>query len=63
MNNEPFVTTGEVAARLRVHRVTVALWIREGLLPAIRYRGTRKWLIREKDVDRLLEQREEQRDA
>jgi excisionase family DNA binding protein len=30
-------TTGEVAKMLRVHQRTIQVWIRDGMLPAVRY--------------------------
>jgi excisionase family DNA binding protein len=50
-----FATVREVAALLRVSRMTVYRLIRQGDLPAVRVgRGYR---IREEDVDRYLEER------
>lgn len=52
-HEEQFITTAEVAARLLVTPECVTNWIRRKQLPAIRYRGTRKWLIRESDVEKM----------
>jgi excisionase family DNA binding protein len=50
-----FATVPEVAALLRVSRMTVYRLIRQGDLPAVRVgRGYR---IREEDVDRYLQER------
>lgn len=46
------LTTTEVAQRLRVTRKTVAVWIREGRLRAVR--AGRPWLIPASAVDELL---------
>ena len=45
-------TAGEVADQLSVHVKTVLLWIRKGILPAVRLGGCQR--IRHEDLQNLL---------
>ena len=50
---DSFLTVAEVAAALRVSRMTVYGWIRDGRLPASRLAGT-TLRVRASDFDRFL---------
>ena len=47
-------TTEFAADYLKVHVETVRLWIRTGLLPAVKV--GRNWRVRRSDLERILEQ-------
>jgi excisionase family DNA binding protein len=51
--NERFITPGELAAALAVHRSTISRWIQEGLVPAHKL-GPRTIRILREDVQELL---------
>jgi len=51
---EKFFTAEEVAERLRLNKVTVHRWIRNGKLPAVNLGGTSGYRIRGSDVEALL---------
>jgi excisionase family DNA binding protein len=48
----------EVAQRLNVHRDTVMLWLRSGVLPGFQLPGGRYWRMRESALDAWIAQRE-----
>jgi excisionase family DNA binding protein len=54
VDDDPWLTVGEIAEELRVNPATVRLWVSKGRLPATRA-GQRKLLIRRSDLDRMLE--------
>ena len=50
------LTTSEVAEELQVHPETVRVWMRDGLLKAIKLPGRRGFLrVRRADLDAFLE--------
>ena len=55
MPNE-FMTTAEVADMLRVGEATVQRWVRDGILPYTRIPGTKAYLFKVADVERMLDQ-------
>jgi excisionase family DNA binding protein len=49
------LTVKEVAERLRIHPVTVRLWLKDGRLRGVRIGGTKTgWRIPASEVDRIL---------
>lgn len=52
-----YISAAEAAKRLGVHRNTVLLWVREGILKSARLPGARTHRFDERDVGRLLRQR------
>ncbi len=55
MAHTVYLNTQEAGERLHTSRRIIAIWIREGKLPGVRLPGTRKWLIRESDIEKLLQ--------
>lgn len=51
---ECFLTVEEVAVALRIHRATVARWLKEKKLPAKKV--GRRWLISKEDYDNFVAQ-------
>ena len=51
--DDPLLTVSEVARRLGKSPTTVARWIAEGWIPAIRL-PSRLWAVRESEVNRVL---------
>ena len=51
-----YLKVGDVAAELGVSEQAVRLWCRQGILPARRPAGTRKWLISPADLDAWVKQ-------
>jgi excisionase family DNA binding protein len=54
---DKYLTTDEIAEALRVHKVTVVRWIREGKLKAKKV--GRRWLIKESDYLIFVENTED----
>jgi excisionase family DNA binding protein len=52
LNDTEFLTTGEVAKKLRVSVRCVAIWTREGRLPA--WRAGHRWLIKREDLEQFV---------
>lgn len=59
MMQEEYLTPNEICGEFRVTAAAIRYWIRQGLLPASRIPGTRRWLIKAADVEKLREQRDE----
>jgi excisionase family DNA binding protein len=60
MSSETFLTVGDVAARLSIHRQTVLRWLRSGELRGVRLGGTKSgWRIAESDLADFLRRRYE----
>lgn len=57
---EKFLTTEQVGEILRVSKQTIWSWCKKGKLPAIKMPNSRKWLISNKDLEKL--QRELKKD-
>lgn len=53
LNDDPLLTTGDVARLMRVDQKTVSRWVLAGLIPAIKTPGGR-WRMRRSVVDALL---------
>lgn len=52
MSSPEFLTASEVAAKLRISRMTVTRWVRDGKLPAVRLGAVLR--IPTEAVDRML---------
>lgn len=53
-DEDPLLTSAEVAQRMRVNPRTVTNWVREGKLTALRIHPAGRYRFRESDVRRLL---------
>jgi excisionase family DNA binding protein len=53
IDEDPWLSTAEIARELRVHPSTVRLWVSSGRLAAVRA-GARKWRVRRSEVQRML---------
>ncbi len=53
MEGPELLTPDEVAAKLRLKRATVVLWLQRGKLPGIKIGGV--WRIARKELDAYLE--------
>ncbi len=51
--NDPWLTVKQVAEQLQMNPQTIRIWIEKGKLSAVRP-GTRRWLVRQSEVDRML---------
>ncbi len=51
-----FLTVNEVAERLKLHPATIAKYVREGRIPALKF--GRVWRIREKELFKFLKKAE-----
>lgn len=54
---DAWLTTEEAAEEFGFHRETLRRWIREGIIPASRAPGRRRWTVRRGDVRQALEDR------
>lgn len=54
MIESEFLTVEEVATALRIHRATVARWLKEKKLPARKV--GRRWLISKEDYEQFVSQ-------
>jgi excisionase family DNA binding protein len=54
---DKYLTTEEIADSLRVHKVTIVRWIRDGRLAAKKV--GRRWLIKETDYNSFVEKSED----
>ena len=59
---DKLIATDEVARILDVKIRTVQLWIRQKKLPGIKL-GSRTWRVREKDLEKFIEDRAAATDA
>jgi len=50
---DEFLTVSEVAKRLKLHPETIARYIRQGELPALKF--GRVWRMEKKEVDKFIE--------
>jgi len=50
---DEFVTVSELAKRLKLHPETIARYIRQGELPALKF--GRVWRMEKKEVDKFIE--------
>ncbi len=57
IDEDPWLSTAEIARELRVHPSTVRLWVSSGRLAAVRA-GARKWRVRSSELQRMLRARD-----
>ena len=50
---DEFLTVSEVAKRLKLHPETIARYIRQGELPALKF--GRVWRMEKKEIDKFIE--------